>query len=165
MLLCVIGCAWPHAAGSARRVGRARDRALAPKDVFFAHKRQPAFERRFSELKSGLQIAPAFLKNEARIEAFFLVEFLALLVREPLEREQRRAMEREKVEHLPPYPEERRTRRPTADQILRLFAHVERHVLTVDQDDVHLFEPTLSSLQSRVPALVGVPNADFRSRK
>lgn len=141
------------------------DRTLALKDVFFAHKRQPAIERRFSELKSGLRIAPAFLKNEARIEAFFLVEFLALLVRGLLERELRRAMEREKVEHLPLYPEERRTRRPTADQILRLFAHVERHVLTVDHDDVHLFEPELSPLQTRVLALLDVPEPAFTSRK
>lgn len=140
------------------------DRTLAPRDVFLAHKRQPAIERRFSELKSGLEIAPAFLKNEARIEAFFFVEFLALLVRGLLERELRRAMHRDHVEHLPLYPEERRTRRPTADQILRLFAHVQRHVLTVERDDVHVFEPQLTPLQGRVLQLLGVPEAAFKAQ-
>lgn len=77
------------------------DRSLAPRDVFLAHKRQPAAERRFGELKSGLGIAPAFLKIEARIEAFFLLEFLALLVRGLIERELRRAMDRGGVASLP----------------------------------------------------------------
>lgn len=140
------------------------DRELAPRDVFLAHKRQPAIERRFSELKSGLGIAPAFLKNEARIEAFFLVEFLALLVRGLIERELRRAMAREGVASLPLYPEERRTRRPTADQVLRLFALVERHVITVDGHDVHVVEPDLTQLQRDVLRLLSVPEAAFRRR-
>ncbi len=140
------------------------DRALAPREVFLAHKRQPAIERRFSELKSGLGIAPAFLKNEARVEAFFFLEFLALLVRGLVERELRRAMERRSIDSLPLYPEERRTRRPTADQILRLFALVQRHVVTLDGDDIHVVEPELTPLQRQVLALLGLPEAAYRRR-
>jgi transposase len=140
------------------------DRTLTPADVLLAHKRQPAIERRFAELKGVLEIAPAFLKNEARIEAFFFVEFLALLVRGLIERELRRAMEREGVANLPLYPEERRTRRPTSEQVLRLFAHVARHVVTIEGEDVHAFEPQLTPLQSRVLALLGVPETAFRPR-
>lgn len=150
--------------GSAGQILLTNDRTLAPREVFLAHKRQPEIERRFSELKSGLRIAPAFLKNDARIEAFFLVEFLALLVRGLLERELRRAMERGRVDHLPLYPEERRTRRPTADQTLRLFALVERHVVTIDGEDVHVVEPGLTPLQHQVLDLLGVPESTFRRK-
>ena len=141
------------------------DSKLTPAQVLLAHKRQPSIERRFAELKGVLEIAPAFLKNEARIEAFFLLEFLALLVRALLERELRRAMKRDKVKALPLYPEERRTKRPTAEQILRLFADVERHVVTVQGDDVHVVEPRLTPLQLQVLELLGVQESAFRRRR
>ena len=38
-----------------------------------------------------------------------------------IEPELRRTMERDDIEDLPLYPEERTTRRPTAEQIFRLF--------------------------------------------
>ena len=38
-------------------------------------------------------------------------------------------MTREAISQLPLYPEERKTRRPTAEQILRLFSLTERHTL------------------------------------
>jgi len=56
------------------------DRELSVKDAFAAHRRQPAIEKRFEQLKCVFEIAPLFLKNEARIEAFFCLYFLALLV-------------------------------------------------------------------------------------
>jgi hypothetical protein len=62
-----------------------------------------------------------FLKNEGRIEALFYLYFLVLLVQALIERELRRAMQREQLSALPLYPEERATRRPTAEQILRLL--------------------------------------------
>ena len=70
-----------------------------------------------------------FLKNEGRIEALFYLYFLVLLVQALIERELRRAMQREQLSALPLYPEERATRRPTAEQILRLFSHTTRSVL------------------------------------
>jgi len=139
------------------------DRKLTPRQVLEAHKRQPALEKRFSQAKSVFQIAPVLLKNEARIEAFFFVYFLALLVQALVERELRRAMAREAVAELPLYPEERSTQRPTADQVLRLFALAQRSVLTVDGDDAHVFEPELTDLQRRVLGLLGVPNGAYRS--
>jgi transposase len=44
------------------------DRDLSPAEVLEAHKRQPIIEKRFQQLKSVHEIAPVFLKNEARIE-------------------------------------------------------------------------------------------------
>ena len=72
------------------------------------------------------EIAPVFLKNEGRVEALFTLYFLALLVQALIERELRQAMQREGIEQLPIYPEQRPCRRPTTEQILRLFSLAER---------------------------------------
>ena len=135
------------------------DRTLTPKQVLEAHKRQPTIEKRFEQTKTVFQIAPVFLKNEDRIEALFFMYFLTMLVQGLLERELRRAMRRVEIEALPLYPEERRTRRPTAEQILRLFAHVERHVLVQGGQDIRTFEPKLSGLQRQVLGLLGIQEA------
>lgn len=136
---------------------------LTPREVLEAHKRQPAIERRFEELKSVYEIAPVFLQNEGRIEAFFFVYFVALLVQALIEREVRRAMRREGIRDLPLYPEARCSRRPTAEQILRLFSLVERHVLLVEEQVARVFEPELTDLQKHVLRLLGVPPAVYRS--
>jgi hypothetical protein len=54
--------------------------------VLEAHKGQPTLEKRFQQLKSVHELAPVLLKNEARIEAFFLVYFLTLLLQALIER-------------------------------------------------------------------------------
>jgi len=133
------------------------DRSLSPQQVLEAHKRQPAIEKRFEQLKSVHNIAPVLLKNEARIEAFFFVYFLALLTAGLIEREIRRGMDKADIEALPLYPEQRPCRRPTYEQILRLFAHAERHTLARAGRLVQLFPPQLTPLQRQVLRLLGVP--------
>ena len=105
------------------------DRSLTPLQVLEAHKGQPTIEKRFEQIKTVHEIAPVFLKNEGRIEALFTLYFLALLVQALIERELRLAMKREKLAELPIYPEQRRCKRPTTEQILRLFSLAERHTL------------------------------------
>jgi len=133
------------------------DRSLTPRQVLEAHKRQPTIEKRFKQAKTVLEIAPALLKNEGRIEALFFLYFIALLVQALIERELRSAMEREKIEYLPLYPEERVTHRPTAEQILRLYSLIQRHRLSEGGREVQLFEPELTDLQKQVLSLLGVP--------
>jgi len=134
------------------------DRALTDRQVFEAHKRQPAIEKRFEQAKTVFEIAPALLKNEGRIEAFFFLYFLALLVEALIEREIRVAMELEGIDDLPLYPEERRTSRPTAEQVFRLFSLVARHDLHRASDVVRSFGPELTALQVEVLHLLGVPS-------
>jgi hypothetical protein len=66
------------------------------------------------------RFAPALPKNEGRIEALFLIYFIALLVQALIECELRRAMLQRDISELPLYPEERTTGRPIAEKILRL---------------------------------------------
>ncbi|MGI9305270.1 MAG: IS1634 family transposase [Gammaproteobacteria bacterium] len=137
------------------------DRTLSDTQVFEAHKRQPTIEKRFEQTKTVFEIAPVLLKNEGRIEALFLVYFLALLVQSLIERELRRAMVREKISELPLYPEERQTRRPTGEQIFRLFSLAERHTLQHKGNNIRTFKPQLTELQRQVLRLLGVPTKAY----
>jgi len=137
------------------------DLKLSDKQVFEAHKHQPSIEKRFHQTKSVLRITPVFLKNEGRIEAFFFVFFLALLVHALIERELRQAMKNNDIPELPLYPEERNTKRPTADQILRLFSLAQRHTLTAGERTLRTFQPELTTLQLQILNLLGVPSDAF----
>jgi transposase len=137
------------------------DKILTAAQVLEAHKGQPTIEKRFEQTKTVHEIAPVFLKNEDRIEALFFLYFLGLMVQALIERELRLAMKREKIEQLPIYPEERRCKRPTTEQVLRLFSHAQRHALLRGDRVVQVFEPEMTDLQKQVLGLLGVPNRAF----
>jgi transposase len=138
------------------------DRELSPESVLDAHKRQPAIEKRFEQVKNVLEIAPVLLKNEGRIEALFFIYFVALLVQALIERELRLAMRERGIHELPLYPEERTTSRPTAEQIFRLYSLTQRNVISHNGIDLHAYEPELTALQERVLDLLGVPASRYR---
>jgi transposase len=137
------------------------DRNLSPAKILEAHKGQPTIEKRFEQIKTVHEIAPVFLKNTMRIEAFFTLYFLALLVQALIERELRLAMKRERIKELPIYPEQRLCKRPTTEQILRLFSLAERHTLLRDDNPVQSFPPQLTELQRQTLDLLGVPERAF----
>jgi transposase len=139
------------------------DRSLTPTQVLEAHKGQPTIEKRFEQVKTVHEIAPVYLHNEGRIEALFTLYFLGLLVQALIERELRQAMAREKLDELPLYPEQRQCRRPTTEQILRLFSLAERHTLVHDGHTFQVFYPELTELQRQVLGLLGVSPQAFRS--
>jgi transposase len=138
------------------------DRNLSPAQVLEAHKGQPMIEKRFEQVKTVHEIAPVFLKDEGRIEAFFTLYFLALLVQALIERELRLAMKRENIDELPLYPEQRQCARPTTEQILRLFSLAERHRLIDGAHTVQVFDVPLTELQRQLLGLLGVPEDAFR---
>jgi len=133
------------------------DRSLTPRQVLEAHKRQPCIEKRFEQLKSVHEIAPVFLKSETRIEAFFFLYFLALLLQALVERQVRQGMQRDGIAELPLYPEDRSCSHPTFLQILRLFSLPERHLLKQNNAVVQIFPPPLNDLQRHVLRLLDVP--------
>ena len=138
------------------------DRRLTPAQILVAHKGQPRIEKRFEQLKTVHEIAPVFLKNEARIEALFTLYFLALLAQALIERELRQAMQHHKIESLPLYPEQRACKRPTTEQILRTFAHAERHTLWDGEHVLKIFTPELTNLQKQILTLISVPHQVYR---
>ena len=140
------------------------DRTLTPAEVLEAHKGQPAIEKRFEQIKTVHEIAPVYLKDEGRIEALFTLYFLGLLVQALIERELRLGMKAQSIEQLPLYPEQRHCRRPTTEQVLRLFGLAERHrLMAADQTVQQVFSAELTVLQRRVLALLGVPESAYRA--
>jgi len=137
------------------------DRTLTSAQVLTAHKGQPRIEKRFEQLKTVHEIAPVFLKNEARIEALFTVYFLALMVQALIERELRQAMHAAGIEQLPLYPEARACRRPTTEHILRLFSLAERVSVLAHGEVVRVFPPQLTELQQHVLNLLGVQRSAY----
>ena len=127
------------------------DRTLTAQQMLESHKGQPRLEKRFEQLKTVHEIAPVFLKNPARIEAFFTVHFLALPIQA--------LIDRERLKSLPLYPEERRCAHPTTEQVLRLFSHAERHLFSRAGRVVQCFEADFTPLQRQVLDLLGVPAA------
>ncbi|MEK7315930.1 MAG: IS1634 family transposase [Candidatus Eisenbacteria bacterium] len=140
------------------------DRSLTPAQVLEAHKRQPVLEKRFEQIKTVHEIAPVFLKNEGRIEALFFLYFLGLFTQALIERELRAAMKRERTTSLPLYPEQRACRRPTSEQVLRLFSLTERSILLRGGRTLQVFDPEWTPLQRQALSLLGVPMRVYRSR-
>ena len=140
------------------------DPGLSPAQVLTAHKGQPCIEKRFEQLKSVHEIAPVFLKNEARIEALFTLYFLALLVQALIERELRQGMQTANIDQLPLYPEARACRRPTTEHILRLFSLAERVSVLANGEVIRVFPPELTELQHRVLGLLGVPASAYLAK-
>jgi len=138
------------------------DDRLRPEEVLGAYKRQASIEKRFSQLKSDYQLAPVFLKSPHRIEGMLCVYFFALLVQALLERELRQAMQKEGIETLDLYPEDRECHAPTARKAIDLFETVQRHVLTgAGGHESTQFPTELSRLQKRVLRLLKVSGSDY----
>jgi transposase len=133
------------------------DRGLSELELLLAYKRQPQIEKRFAQLKTDYEVAPVYLKEARRIQGLLCVYFLAQLVQALLERELRRAMEREELDSLPLYPEGRSCRRPTTRKLIDLFKPVQRHTLTVRGHDATTFVTELTALQHRILKLLGIP--------
>ena len=131
--------------------------ALPPEAVLKKYRYQPKLEKRHEQLKTVYAVAPAFLKNEARIEALLLLYFLALLVQALIEREVRLRMAAEGVDSLPLYPEQRDCRAPTANRIFELFDTLQRHELLRNGTLIQRFAPELTPLQHELLRLIGIP--------
>jgi transposase len=132
---------------------------MSAKELLLAYKQQPMIEKRFAQLKTDFVVAPVYLKEVSRIQALLCVYFLALLVESLLERELRRAMEREGMESLPLYPEGRACRRPTAREVIDLFEDVQRHELSAGRRPAVVFTTKLSRLQRRILRLLNMRGA------
>jgi transposase len=132
------------------------DTALTEQELLLAYKGQPSLEKRFTHLKTDFEVAPVFLKEASRIQAFLCVYFLALLTESLLERELRRAMDRRAIASMPLYPEGRRCGRPTARRVIDLFEDVQRHSLRVGKQSPMVFTTQLSKLQRQVLTLLGM---------
>jgi transposase len=140
------------------------DRHLTDKEILLAYKKQPVIEKRFEQLKTDYEVAPVYLKNVARIEAFLTVYFLALLVESLVERETRQAMIRTGRKSLPLYPERRDCKAPSARRIFDIFDNVHRHEVARAHDvSPTILTTELSPLQDTILKLLHVPRTAYHA--
>lgn len=126
-------------------------------EVLNAYKYQPKLEKRHALLKSGLHVAPVFLKKNDRIEALMFVYFMAQIVAALIERDIRLAMDKKKIEALAILPEERPSRHPTTEQLFRVFEHRARHVLCSKKGQViQTFVDPLTRIQKQILGLLNI---------
>lgn len=138
------------------------DKTIGIVQVVRAYREQPKLEKRFEQLKTVYAVAPVFLKKVTRIEGLLFVYFLALLVEALLEREMRRAMERDNLPTIPIYPEFRPSEAPTANVILRQFDYMMVSRLEEDGRTVREFWPKLDDLQKKLLKLLRIPERVYQ---
>lgn len=125
--------------------------------VLKAYKYQPQLEKRHALLKSGLHVAPIFLKKNDRIEALMFVYFLAQLLCSLMERQLKNEMTKRNIPHIQVLPEERPSSSPTAEQVLRVFQPCARHLLlSKGGTPVQTFADPLSRVQKQILELLAI---------
>ena len=125
--------------------------------VLQAYKYQPKLEKRHALLKSGLHVAPIFLKKNDRIEALMFVYFLAQLLCSLMERQLKQEMDKRNIRQIQILPEERASASPTAEQVLRVFQPCARHILISKKgDSMQTFADPLSKIQRQILDLLSV---------
>jgi len=127
-------------------------------DVLKIYKYQPKLEKRHAMLKSTLEVAPVWIKNNTRIEALMFVAYLAQMVAALIEREVRQEMATKKIALLESLPEGRPSRTPTIEQILRLFEHRSRQELYENSRRIKTFTEPLTPVQVQILSLLQVSN-------
>lgn len=139
------------------------DTEMTPAELLAAYKRQPRLERRHATFKGVIDAAPIELKSDWRIDAFGFCLYVALLVHALIERELRQAMERQGIDHLPLYHEDRPCKAPTAARVLDLLAPLARSVVCHRDEVLAVVPPQLSPLQEQLLDLLAVPLTAYQT--
>jgi len=130
-------------------------------EILKSYKYQPYIEKRHALLKSGLEVAPIFLKKNVRIEALMFVYFLAQLTAALIERAVRKRMLDSDITAIPILPEGRLSKSPSAQQILATFHGLSRSKLQQNSQHIQTFLDPLSSIQTQLLELLKIPKFLF----
>jgi transposase len=136
-------------------------RRQGKREILLIYKYQPYVEKRFSQLKTELEIAPVYLKKPRRVAGLIHAYFIALALVSLIERQVRLAMQKRRIQSLPLLPEGRDTETPTAARILEAFTDVAWYQFERDGETV-AFPITLSPLQTQLLELLEVPRAAYQ---
>lgn len=131
-------------------------RAISKKEVLRIYKYQPYIEKRFSQLKTELEVAPVYIKKARRCAGLVHAYFVGLAVSSLIERAVRQGMLRNGIKELPLLPEGRMTATPTCARILDAFKGVSWHEFRRD-DEVIRFPLKLNATQKLLLELMEVP--------
>lgn len=126
------------------------------KEVLLIYKYQPYVEKRFSQLKTDLEVAPVYIKKPRRCAGLVHAYYVGLAVASLIERAVRQGMLRKRIKELPLLPEGRMTSTPTCARILEAFKGVSWHEFRRN-DEVIRFPLKLSATQKLLLELLEVP--------
>jgi len=126
------------------------------KEILEIYKYQPYVEKRFSQLKTDLDVAPVYLKKPLRCAGLVHAYYVALAVASLIERAVRQGMARAGIRSLPLLPEGRETSTPTCPRLLEAFQEVRWHEFRRGEEIVR-FPVKLSALQKHLLSLLEVP--------
>ncbi len=130
------------------------------KEIISIYKYQPYVEKRFSQLKTDLEVAPVYLKKPDRCAGLIHAYFVALAVSSLIERAVRQGMAREKIKSLPLFPEGRHTETPTCARILEAFKGVSWYEFRRGEEIV-CFPLKLNAIQMLLLKLLEVPQTRY----
>lgn len=126
------------------------------KEILSIYKYQPYVEKRFSQLKTDLEVAPVYLKRPHRCAGLVHAYYVALAVSSLIERAVRQGMNRKGIRELPLFPERRPTQTPTCPRILEAFRGVSWYEFRRGSEAV-CFPIQLNPLQKLLLELLEVP--------
>ena len=122
-----------------------------------AYKYQHKLEKRHALLKSGLAVAPIFLKKNQCIEALMFAYFLAQLVSALIERQMRNVMRERGIPQIQILPEERPSATPATEQMARVFSPCTRRLLFTEKGELlQTFPLPLTPLQKQILSLLSI---------
>lgn len=131
------------------------------REILRIYKYQPYVEKRFSQIKTDLEIAPVYLKKSLRCAGLVHAYFVALAVAALLERSVRQGMAAKNINQLPLFPEKRGTSTPTCARIMDAFRGVQWHEFKRGDERV-CFPIKLNQLQKTLLELLDVPIELYR---
>lgn len=135
---------------------------LAGKEVLIQYKDQSYLEKRHSNLKSVLEIAPVYLKNEKRIEALVFLYYVALMIISLIERRIRNSMKEQSIEKIPILPENRDTKSPTWNNIRYFISDIRQSILLVEGKIQKVETTGLSKAHRLILQLLKIPLSKYK---
>lgn len=135
---------------------------LSAVEVLKKYKYQPHLEKRHFLSKSVLEVSPAFLKKNTRIDALMFIVFVSELVAALMERALRQNMARRHLKAIPILPEGRDSKTPSYAQILDTFAARAKDELYEHDQLIKVFIQPLTELQQTVLELLDIDPAVYR---
>ena len=89
------------------------------------------------------------------------LELVDLTRTPPSPAELRQAMARHGIDALPLYPEGRPCSRPTTARVIEAFEPIQRHLLTVGDNEPQCLVTELTALQTQIIQLLGLSPTDY----
>jgi transposase len=138
------------------------DKGLSLKQALKKYKYQPYAEKRHEQMKSVFGVMPVWLKNSKRVESLLWLYHLVDLVQALLEREVRQQMENAGIASLPLYAEDRHSKAPTAQMVLKAFqGHRRYRLLDTTGSEVLCLHDPVSEVADTLLTLLGIDRSAY----